>query len=109
MKTCTICYRPLPEKIDQYGTIDCIVCQDCFHLDSEWNIELYYTLDELRNGDRVIVSAIDDGYTYLPRPYNYELPLFTFGVAYQLAKPITQYVSRKQTQRQRAKRKQVYV
>ena len=108
MKLCAICYKPLHEKIDQYGPFNFIVCQDCFHLDSEHNLQ-YYTLDELRNGDRVIVSALDDGYTYLPRPYNYELPLFTFGVAYQLAKPITQYVSRKQTQRQRAKRKQVYV
>ena len=85
MKTCKICYKPLPETIDQYGPMDFIVCQDCFHLD----------------GDRVIVSAQDDGYT--------QLPLFTFGVAYQLATPITQYVSRKQTQRQRAKRKQVCV
>lgn len=107
MKTCTICFKPLTEKIDQYGPMDFIVCQNCFHLDSEHNLR-YYTLDELRNGDRVIVNALGDGYTHLPRPYDYELPLFTFGVAYQLATPVTQYVSRKQTQ-QRAKRKQVCV
>ncbi len=106
MKTCKICYKPLSE-IDQYGPIDFIVCKDCFHLDSEHNLH-NYTLDELRNGDRIIKGARNDGYTYLPRPYDYELPLFTFGVTHQLAKPITQYVSRKQTQGQRAKRKKVY-
>ena len=67
---CSCCYKPLHNRIDQYGTSKVPVCFDCFML----GVSVRDQMTELNNGDRVLY--VDDVCIELHRPYDYELPIF---------------------------------
>lgn len=67
---CSCCYKPLHNRIDQYGTSKVPVCFDCFML----GVSVRDQMTGLNNGDRVLY--VDDVCIELHRPYDYGLPVF---------------------------------
>ena len=63
---CSCCYKPLHNRIDQYGTSKVPVCFDCFML----GVSVRDQMTELNNGDRVLY--VDDVCIELHRPYDYD-------------------------------------